>query len=112
MQFLHCLQSQLKNCAQCHCVAYCCTEHQEEDRSDHEKSCFWLKTILQDYLVAHQTQHDLARRWRPRPYLISTDLPFSIQVFFQQELQKFCRDAEIDKLNLRLLYMLGYLLHY
>ena len=78
---------------------------QEEDKTDHEKSCYWLKTILQDYLASHRTQHDLARKWRPRPYLISRDLPYyiSIQVFFQQELKNFCRDAAVEKLNLRLL---------
>ena len=101
-----CLQSKLKNCEKCHCVAYCSTKCSEEDKTDHEKSCFWLKTILQDYLASQRTQHDLARKWYPRPYLISRDLPFSIQVFFQQELQNFCRDAEIKKLDLRLLELL------
>ena len=101
-----CLQSKLKNCEKCHCVAYCSTKCSEEDKKDHEKSCFWLKTILQDYLASQRTQHDLARKWCPRPYLISRDLPFSIQVFFQQELQNFCRDAEIKKLDLRLLELL------
>jgi len=93
-------QSKLKNCEKCLCVAYCSTKCSEEDKKDHEKSCFWLKTILQDYLASHRTQHDLARKWKPRPYLISRDLPLSIQVFFQQELQNFCRDAEIKKLDL------------
>ena len=65
---------------------------------------------MQDYLASHQTQHDLARKWCPRPYLLSRDLPFSIQVFFQQELQNFCRDVEVDKLNLRLLEQLGLIL--
>ena len=101
-----CLQSKLKNCEKCLCVAYCSTKCSEEDKKDHEKSCFWLKTILQDYLASHRTQHDLARKWKPRPYLISRDLPISIQVFFQQELQNFCRDAEIKKLDLRLLELL------
>ena len=106
-----CLQSKLKNCELCLCVAYCSTKCSEEDKKDHEKSCFWLKTILQDYLASHRTQHDLARKWKPRPYLISRDLPISIQVFFQQELQNFCRDAEIKKLDLRLqLELLPYFL--
>ena len=78
---------------------------QEEDKTDHEKSCYWLKTILQDYLDSHRTQHDLARKWRPRPYLISRDLSHyaSIKDFFQQELENFCRDAQVKKLNSRLL---------
>ena len=66
------IQAALKNCKKCHCVTYCSTEHEEDDRQEHSKSCQLLRTALTDFSQNNQNNAvvGLSKYWKPRPKIL------------------------------------------
>ena len=78
------LQSLLKNCEVCECVAYCSSKCSAEDAEEHEKSCSLLKIALMDYIYSRNNKACLSRKWRPRAKLMRYDVWFSISLQYKR----------------------------